>query len=203
MANSTQKRDLAVLERAALAPISRAYRDAFAESQLTRRPVSFRVDADPSGAVTITPVPAAGLPPTVVDASTELAAALSAARQRGQALAATILTGRDMLSADKLAARLGVSRMTVNTKRQKGQLLGLDGAKRGFRFPLWQLDQTGRPWPELPALHEQLGSPWAVYRFLEQPQNELRGLTGRQALDRGMVAAVLSAAESVGRGDFR
>jgi hypothetical protein len=40
---------------------------------------------------------------------------------------------------------LGTTRVTVNTKRQSGQVLGLDGAKRGFRFPVWQLDAEGKP----------------------------------------------------------
>jgi hypothetical protein len=52
---------------------------------------------------------------------------------------------------------------------------------------------------ELPALHERLGGPWAVYRFLVQPHGELAGLTGREALERGKVEAALEAAESVGR----
>lgn len=50
-----------------------------------------------------------------------------------------------MLSAD--ADLLGVSQVAVNTKRQNGQVLGLDGAKRGFRFPAWQLDQDAGPMP--------------------------------------------------------
>ena len=51
-------------------------------------------------------------------------------------------------------------------------------------------------------VHERLGGPWAVYRFLVQPHGELEGLTGREALERGKVEAALDAAESIGR-DFR
>ena len=93
-----------------------------------------------------------------------------------------------MLSAEDFAKVLGTSRVTVNTNRQNGQVLGLDGAKRGFRFPLWQLDS--------------LGSAWAVYRFLVQPQRELDGLTRREGLARGRSRSILQAAESVAR-DFR
>lgn len=44
-----------------------------------------------------------------------------------------------MLSAKAFADLLGVSRVTVTTNRQNGQVLGLDAAKRGFRFPSWRL----------------------------------------------------------------
>jgi hypothetical protein len=47
--------------------------------------------------------------------------------------------------------------------RQSGQVLGVDGAKRRFRFPVWQLDEDGRPFMVLPALHATLGNAaWAV-----------------------------------------
>jgi DNA-binding CsgD family transcriptional regulator len=189
-------------------PLLQRYGEAFAKSREAGRPVSFRVDVDPDGGATVTPVEEAAEQEAfpVEDAgerSPELEAALASARERGRIRAAEILGGEDMLSAKALAERLGTSRVTVNTKRQNGQLLGLDGAKRGFRFPVWQLDAEDRPRPELPALHERLGGPWAVYRFLVQPHGELDGLTGREALERGMGKAVLSAAESIGRGDFR
>ena len=109
-----------------------------------------------------------------------------------------------MLSADAFAELLGTTRTTVNAKRQNGQLIGLDGAKRGYRFPTWQLDGDGRPYAALPKLFEQLGeNPWAVYRFLTSPHNELNGRTGLDALRRGEVAVALDVAESVSRGDLR
>jgi hypothetical protein len=185
------------------------YGEAFAKSHEVGRPVSFRVDVAPDGGTTVTPVeeaaPAQEAPPIeeASERSPELQAALAAARERGWIRAAEILSGADMLSAEAMAERLGTSRVTVNAKRQNGQLLGLDGAKRGFRFPVWQLDAEDKPRPELPALHQRLGGPWAVYRFLVQPQPELEGLTGREALERNMGKAVLRAAESIGRGDYR
>ena len=108
-----------------------------------------------------------------------------------------------MVSADAFADLLGVSRVTVNTKRQNGQVLGLDGAKRGFRFPAWQLDRDGRPYAALPKLHAILGSAWAVYRFLITPHGALDERTGLDALKRGHDNDILAVAESVARGDFR
>jgi hypothetical protein len=101
-----------------------------------------------------------------------------APRDRGRIRAAEILSGKDMRSAKELAEWLHISRVTINTKRQNGQLLGLDGAKPGFRFPVWQLNRDGKPYPELPALRERLGGPWAVFRFLVQVHDELDGSRG-------------------------
>ncbi len=138
----------------------------------------------------------------LAEADDELNSALSAARERGRTRAADILAGEDMVSADALAERLGTTRTTINSKRQKGEILALDGAKRGFRFPVWQIDDNGKPFGQLSRLHDMLGGPWAVYRFLVQRLGELDGLTGREALEKGMIEEVFSAAESAGR-DFR
>ncbi|CAH2404276.1 XRE family transcriptional regulator [Mesorhizobium ventifaucium] len=187
------------------------YQEAIAHSRKIGHRVSFRVEVDPAvGAQTITPVeeqpiasddlfPAedTGMP------DAELEAALAAARQRGRKHVAEIVAGEDMLSAEAFAKLLGMSRVTVNAKRQSGQLLGIDGAKRGFRFPVWQLDNDGRPFGALPALYAMLGnSAWGVYRFLMSRHGALDGRTGLRALQQGDDASVLAAAEGVARGDF-
>jgi hypothetical protein len=179
------------------------YGDAIVKSRSAGRSVSFRVDVKPDGKTIVTPVQdaSAALMPFVVETrepDPELQAALGAARERGRLRAAEILAGDDMLSADDFARMLGTTRVTVNTRRQSGQVLGLDGAKRGFRFPVWQLDGDGKPFAELATLHERLGGPWAVYRFLVQPHGELNGLNGREALERRKGRAALEAAESIG-----
>ena len=183
------------------------YGEAIVRSRTAGRAVSFRVDIDPAGATTVTPVEEAALaqahlPEEAGVPDAKLQDALAAARKRGRLRAAEILGADDMLSAEAFAKLLGTTRVTVNTKRQSGQLLGIDGAKRGFRFPVWQIDAEGKPFTELVTLHERLGGAWAVYRFLVQPHGELGGLTGREALERGKSNSVLEAAESVAR-DFR
>ena len=108
-----------------------------------------------------------------------------------------------MLTAEEFAERLGVSRVTVNARRQKHELLGLDGAKRGFRFPAWQVDDDGKPLDALPQLFELLGdSPWGVYRFLTQRHSILDGASAKDALARGRTIQVLQAAQSLAQGDF-
>ncbi|MCO5066781.1 MAG: XRE family transcriptional regulator [Rhizobiaceae bacterium] len=174
------------------------YGKAMAESQAAGRTVSFRVEVDPTGDTAVSQ-----LEEPTTDTADDLAAALDEARARGKVRAATILAGDDMLSADQFAALLGISRMTVNTKRQSHQVLGLDGAKRGFRFPVWQVGEDGKPFAALPRLFERLGGgPWSVYRFLVQSHPELDGMTGREAMRRGKVDEALAVADSIADGAF-
>jgi len=187
------------------------YQEAIARSRKIGHRVSFRVEVDPAAdAQTITPVEEqpiasddtfpvedAGMP------DAELEAALAGARARGRKRVAEIVAGEEMLSADAFAKLLGTSRVTVNARRQSGQVLGIDGAKRGFRFPVWQLNKDGRPFGALPALHAMLGnSAWAVYRFLVSRHGALDGRTGLQALQKDDDTSVLAAAEGMARGDF-
>lgn len=184
------------------------YQEAIARSRKIGHRVSFRVEVDPaSDEQTITPVeeqPVDTFPVEDTDkADAELKAALATARARGRKSVAEIVAGEDMLSADAFAKLLGTSRVTVNAKRQSRQVLGIDGAKRGFRFPVWQLDKDGRPFGALPALHAMLGnSAWAVYRFLASRHGALDGRTGLRALQQGDDAAALASAEGMARGDF-
>ncbi|MER8476068.1 XRE family transcriptional regulator [Mesorhizobium sp. M1163] len=187
------------------------YQEAIARSRKIGHRVSFRVEVDPAaGAQTITPVeeqPIASDDTFPVEDSgmpdAELEAALAGARARGRKRVAEIVAGEDMLSADAFAKLLGTSRVTVNARRQNGQVLGIDGAKRGFRFPVWQLDKDGRPFGALPTLHATFGnSAWAVYRFLVSRHGALDGRTGLRALQQGDDASVLAVAEGMARGDF-
>lgn len=108
-----------------------------------------------------------------------------------------------MLSAEQFAKLIGTSRVTVNAKRLNRQILGLDGAKRGYRFPDWQIGDDGKPLQALSGLFARLGdSAWAVYRFLVQHHPELDGLTGLAALKRGKSTQALDAADGIARGIF-
>jgi hypothetical protein len=178
-----------------------SYGAAVERSRLMGRPVRFVVDVGPRGESKFGQVedPPACLPqPATAEREGDLQAALEAARERGHARVADILSGDDMLSAEEFAALIGTSRVTVNARRQNHQVLGLEGAKRGFRFPEWQIGEDGKPFAALPELFGRLGgSPWAVYRFLVQRHPELNGLTGREALARRRSAEVMEVAESV------
>ena len=135
--------------------------------------------------------------------SPEAEAALERARERGRHRVAEILERPEMLNAETFGARLGLSRVAVNDRRQKHEVLGLEGAKRGIKYPEWQIGEDGKPFDALPALFERLGdNPWAVYRFLVQHHGELEGRTAIEGLRQGDVPTVLDAAEGVARGTF-
>lgn len=163
----------------------------------------FTVMIDAKGNAKFGPLPhrEALSPPAAEDEHLE--ASLAAARERGRLRSAQILDQNDMLTAEQFAERLGVSRMTVNARRKKHELLGLDGAKRGFRFPAWQVDDDGKAFAALPQLFELLGeNAWTVYRFLTQRHAALDGSAAKDALRQGKTTQVLRAAESLAQGDF-
>lgn len=129
--------------------------------------------------------------------------ALAAAEQRGIERVAEILKRPEMLSADEFADEIGSTRETVNKKRKRHEVLGLEGAKRGMRFPKWQIGDDGQLLVGLVQLFEALnGHPWAVYRFLLQKSASLGGRTGLEMLRAGRIEDAVGAARSIGRGDF-
>lgn len=174
--------------------------DRISESRKSGRATGFFVEVNPNGQ----PRVKADRPqskPAASGGEDDLQSALAAARERGCLRAAEILNGEEMLPADAFAELLGVSRVTINAKRQRHEVLALDGAKRGFRFPAWQVDENGKPFAAIPQLFERLGdSPWTVYRFLVQHHPELEGRTALELLRRGRAEEVLEAAESVASG---
>jgi hypothetical protein len=133
----------------------------------------------------------------------ELDAALGEARSRGRHAVAEILAGDDMLSADAFAAHLKTTRETVNSRRKAHQVLALQGATRGYRYPVWQIGEDGRPFGSLPELFAILdGDAWQVYRLLAQHHAELDGLTGWEALGRKQEEAVVETARGIAQGNF-
>ena len=109
----------------------------------------------------------------------------------------------DMLSARAFAPLIGASHETVNQKRKTGEVLALNGATRGMRYPKWQVTDDGRLLPGLAELARELsGGPWTLYRFLLQHHPELEGVTGLEALKRGRVADVIDVARGISEGTF-
>lgn len=148
------------------------------------------------------PLVGQGRAEVVTTRSEEAEAAFAAARERGRHRAAQILDRPEMVSAEAFGRLLGLSRVAVNDRRQKHEVLALEGAKRGFRYPDWQILDDGKPIEILPKLSELLGGPWAVYRFLVQSHSEFEGETPLEWIRSGRQQEVLALAEGVARGDF-
>jgi hypothetical protein len=124
---------------------------------------------------------------------------ITRALERGRQRVADILKGPEMLSARKFAAMIGVSTQALNEWREQRKVLALSGAKRGFRYPDWQvLDETGERLPGLVELHRVLGDqPWSVFRFLRQRHAALGDRTGIESLKSGDIDATIAAAKGV------
>jgi hypothetical protein len=132
-----------------------------------------------------------------------LAAALARAKVRGATKVTEILKGEDMLTARDFGPLIGASHETVNIKRKRHEVLGLEGTTRGVRYPRWQVTDAGLPLPGLARLFDALGEqPWTVYRFLRTAHAELGGRTALDALKVGQVDAVLGVAENQASGTF-
>jgi hypothetical protein len=171
-----------------------SYADSAARAKRTGKPSVMAFMVTPDGQLEAMVEEAAGDP---------LDAALAAAKARGQAKIADILKGEDMLSARGFAPLLGASHETVNTRRKKGEILGLEGATRGVRYPRWQMTDEGLPLPGLSDLFATLGEqPWTVYRFLRTAHAELGGETALDALKAGQLEAVMGVARNQAAGAF-
>jgi len=132
-----------------------------------------------------------------------LATALDAARTRGAVLKDEMLSDPDMLSTAGLAERLGMSEEGIRLKRRRHEVLGVEVAKRGIRYPAWQVLPGRQLLPGLPRLFAVLGDdPWRLLRFLQQNHAELRGKRAFEALQQGRVDEVLAAAENAALGAF-
>ena len=132
-------------------------------------------------------------------ADERLAAATDRAGARGDVLIGKLFDDPEMLNSEAMARRLGITRETVNAMRHDGRLLGLEGARRGIRYPVWQLDSNGHLLKIMPALLKELSDAWAVYRFLLQHHPEFDGATGLDAArDRNREGGVLQLARSLG-----
>ena len=138
-----------------------------------------------------------------IDSADALAVALDAARARGAAMKDEMLSDPDMLSTAGLAERLGMSEEGIRLKRRRHEVLGVEVAKRGIRYPAWQVLPGRQILPGLPRLFAVLGDdPWRLLRFLQQHHAELRGKRAFEALQQGRVEEVLAMAENAAMGVF-
>jgi hypothetical protein len=163
-----------------------------------------RVASGSARAFKVTVVPGETAEAVVAEAPEQtLERSLKAARVRGEAVKDQLLADPEMLSTAQMAERLGMSEEGIRLKRKRHEVLGLEFARRGIRYPSWQLLENRQLLRDLPRLFSVLGdSPWAVYRFLLQRHPELGGARAVDAFKRGRLNGVLAAAENTASGAF-
>src|SRR5258708_18610647 len=168
----------------------RKYAAAALEAEQSGRTVNFVIKVAPNATAE-------------VQAEDELDIAMAAAQARGQARVADILQGEEMLTARAFGEEVSMSHETVNQKRKTGEILGLEGAKRGVRYPRWQVAPGHRPLPGLPEVFEALGrDPWRVFGFLRTPRAEFGGATALDLLKADRIGDVRTALQNVEQGAF-
>ncbi len=109
----------------------------------------------------------------------------------------------ETLSSDEIAVRLDTNRETIKRWRAAGRLIGVEGAKRGVRYPVAQLGPNVAPLKGIPEVLEALGGDhWEAWRFLADEIDELDGMTGFDALRDDRLQEVLEVLEARSHGSF-
>lgn len=125
------------------------------------------------------------------------------ARKRGATLAAEIFSGEEMLSSLKFGELLGISRQAVDKRRKAGELLAMQGATRGFKYPAWQVTGEGQVLAGLKDVLEISGQDdWAAYRVLVSEYPDGSGEPVFEKLRQGQSKPVMNYIKSFLDGDF-
>lgn len=125
---------------------------------------------------------------------------LALARLRGIEVKRRVFTENGgLLSAEKVADALTISRQAVEKRRKAGKLIGVSLGRRGFGYPVWQFNEAG----VLPGLEKVLttmeGSDgWTKTAFLTSPNSALNGRKPLDRLQDGKLDEVIRAARSYG-----
>jgi hypothetical protein len=103
------------------------------------------------------------------------------------------------LTAAQAAAHLGITRQMVDKRRHAGKLLAISTGRHGYRYPVWQLDNSG----VLPGLEDVLKvlashDCWMQVVFFVSKNDRLGGKTPIESLKAGELKRVLDAAALYG-----
>ncbi len=134
--------------------------------------------------------------------SPELKSAMALLEQRQDAAIGELLRRPDMLSPEEFADRINLSRQRLNQWRQEGKALAIEGAKRGFRYPAWQVGPEGKIFGTAMEVLNLFGAPLPTYRFLMTPLDLLGGKAPRELLGGAEEGRIVELAEAAVRGDY-
>jgi hypothetical protein len=195
---SKERFDRIIHKERVLGKMISGYADAAAKAARTGKAYIIAYRVSPDGKAE-----AVAQAPAETPADDPLGAAIARAKVRGATKVTEILRGADMLTARDFGQLIGASHETVNAKRKRQEVLGLEGATRGVKYPRWQVTDAGLLLPGLARLFGVLGEqPWTIYRFLRTEHAELGGRTALDALKAGQIDAVVKVAENQAAGVF-
>jgi hypothetical protein len=103
------------------------------------------------------------------------------------------------LTAEHVAQHLGITRQAVEKRRRAGKIIALSMGRHGYRYPVWQLTESG----VLPGLDKVLTflaahDEWMQTAFFVSANPRLGGRNPVEALKAGELEGVLGAAEAYG-----
>jgi hypothetical protein len=104
-----------------------------------------------------------------------------------------------ILSAERAAEILNITRQAVDKRRRNGKLIGLNMGRHGYRFPIWQFTESG----VLSGLEDVLAvlaphDEWMQAAFFLGKNPRLGDRTPIETLKEGKLGRVLDAAEVYG-----
>ncbi|MFZ0798593.1 MAG: hypothetical protein WAM98_12480, partial [Terriglobales bacterium] len=104
-----------------------------------------------------------------------------------------------VLSSEKVAELLNVSRQAVDKRRAANQLLALTQGRRGYSYPSFQFEE-GKTLGGLEQVLKTLSAldPWMQLGFFTGPHERLGNKTPIEALQIGRVNEVVKAAGGYG-----
>jgi hypothetical protein len=102
-----------------------------------------------------------------------------------------VILDQETVSAKEMAELMKIERQAVDQRRARGELLALQGSKRGYRYPRWQGEP--RLWRTLPPVLVLLQdeNPWDVFAFLQGRYPALGGRTPIDLLREGKKETVM------------
>lgn len=135
--------------------------------------------------------------------SSSLAALSSLLEVHRSAAVGELLRQPDMLPSQEFADRIALTRQQLNAWRKQGKVLAIEGAKRGFRYPAWQVAEDGRILDGIPQIIAEFGGQHvAAYRFLSTPLEILGGKAPWMLLRDGQRQRIVDLAKGARRGDY-
>ncbi len=116
---------------------------------------------------------------------------ITEAVRQGKIFKQKALSGVDMLSSSDAAILAGITRQALDDRRKKNQALGIEGSRRGIRYPRWQFEDSVVA--SIPKVLHALGKrdPWSNFLFFVEPEPLLGGETPLHALQSGKENVVI------------